>query len=232
MARKSAVPAMNPCRRFATAVCGLQQFEEPTSSPPTTRRLQAAGTGSAARLAVVRWGLLAATVLWLVPTARSQPVAEVPAALRPDPVDAAVVAGVRYLVRSQDVSGMIQDADKRQTHGVAMTGLAVMAMAAAGHQPADKSPSGDAMRRAVAFLLRSDIQAQSGYFGGRDGSRMYGHGIVTLALTELLGMGADKVQDGLLRERAQRGVNLILAAQRVKKHDPRFIGGWRYAPDA
>ena len=127
---------------------------------------------------------------------------------------------------------MVQDADKRQSHGVAMTGLAVMALAAAGHQPVDKNPAGEAMRRAVAFLLRADIQAQSGYFGGRDGSRMYGHGIVTLALTELLGMGADKVQDGLLRERAQRGVSLILAAQRVKKHDPRFIGGWRYSPDA
>lgn len=170
--------------------------------------------------------------LWLGATSYGQTSSEIPAALRPDPVDAAVAGGVRYLTRSQDVSGMIQDADKRQSHGVAMTGLAVMAMAAAGHQPADKSPSGDAMRRAVAFLLRADIQAQSGYFGGRDGSRMYGHGIVTLALTELLGMGADKVQDGLIRERAQRGVSLILAAQRVKKHDPRFIGGWRYAPDA
>lgn len=171
-------------------------------------------------------------MLWLAPPIYSQPALEIPAALRPDPVDAAVAAGVRYLTRSQDASGMVQDADKRQSHGVAMTGLAVMALAAAGHQPVDKNPAGEAMRRAVAFLLRVDIQAQSGYFGGRDGSRMYGHGIVTLALTELLGMGADKVQDGLLRERAQRGVSLILAAQRVKKHDPRFIGGWRYSPDA
>ena len=176
--------------------------------------------------------MAAAAALWLAWPAYSQPAFEIPAALRPDPVDAAVAGGVRYLTRVQDGSGMIQDADKRQSHGVAMTGLAVMALAAAGHQPADKTPSGEAMRRAVAFLLRADIQAQSGYFGGRDGSRMYGHGIVTLALTELLGMGADKVQDGLLRERAQRGVSLILAAQRVKKHDPRFIGGWRYSPDA
>jgi len=84
----------------------------------------------------------------------------------------------------------------------------------------------------VVFLLRPDVTSANGYFGQKDGSRMYGHGIVTLTLTELLGMGVDKTQDGLLRDRAQRGVNLILAAQRVRKHDPRFIGGWRYSPDA
>lgn len=158
--------------------------------------------------------------------------AEPPPALRPDRVDTVVKAGADYLVRAQLPDGMIQEKDKRENHGVAMTALALMGLASVGHQPADKSPEGEAMRKAVAFLLRPDVQLASGYFGQRDGSRMYGHGIVTLALTELLGMGADKAQDGLLRDRAQRGVNLILAAQRVKKHDPRFIGGWRYSPDA
>ncbi|MFM8470708.1 MAG: hypothetical protein ACKODH_12220 [Limisphaerales bacterium] len=158
--------------------------------------------------------------------------AEPPPALRPDRVDTGVAAGVNFLVRAQWPDGMIQEKDKRENHGVAMTALALMGLASVGHQPADKTAEGEAMRRAVAFLLRPDVQAASGYFGQRDGSRMYGHGIVTLALTELLGMGADKAQDAQLRERAQRGVNLILAAQRVKKHDPRFIGGWRYSPDA
>ena len=158
--------------------------------------------------------------------------AEPPPALRPDPVDAAVKAGVGYLVRSQLPDGMIQEKDKAANHGVAMTALAVMGLASVGHLPADRTAEGEALRRAVIFLLRPEVTPANGYYGQRDGGRMYGHGIVTLALTELLGMGADKVQDGLLRERAQRGVNLILAAQRVKKHDPRFIGGWRYSPDA
>lgn len=158
--------------------------------------------------------------------------AEVPAVLRPDRVDVAVQAGVGFLVRSQLADGMIQEEDRRKNHGVATTALALMGLASVGHQPADKTPEAEVMRRALAFLLRQDGQAANGYFGQKDGSRMYGHGIVTLALTEMLGMGADKAQDALLRDRAQRGVNLILAAQRVKKHDPRFIGGWRYSPDA
>ena len=167
--------------------------------------------------AVVSWGGLAA---------------EVPVQLRPDRVDQMIAKGVAFLVRSQQADGMIQVRDKAQQHGAAMTGLSLMALAAVGHQPVDKTPEGEAMRRALGYLLRPDAQSVSGYFGQRDGSRMYGHGIITLALTELLGMGVDKAQDGLLRERAQRGVNLILAAQRVKKYDGRFIGGWRYSPDA
>jgi hypothetical protein len=158
--------------------------------------------------------------------------AEPPPGLRPDRVDAVVKAGAGFLVRAQMPDGMIQDKDRRENHGVAMTALALMGLASVGHQPADKTTEGEVMRKAVAFLLRPDVPGASGYFGQRDGSRMYGHGIVTLALTELLGMGADKAQDAMLRDRAQRGVNLILAAQRVRKHDPRFIGGWRYAPDA
>jgi hypothetical protein len=158
--------------------------------------------------------------------------AEPPVALRPDPVDSAVRAGVGFLVRAQLPDGMIQERDKVGTHGVATTGLSVMALAGVGHLPADKSSEGEAIRRAVGFLLRSDVTPANGYYGQKDGGRMYGHGIVTLALTELLGMGMDKAQDAGLRERAQRGVNLILAAQRVRKHDARFVGGWRYSPDA
>lgn len=158
--------------------------------------------------------------------------AEPPVVARLDRVDSVIKAGAGYLVRSQLPDGMIQDQDKRETHGVAMTALALMGLASVGHQPADRTTEGEAIRKAVVFLLRPDVMGAGGYFGQRDGSRMYGHGIVTLALTEMLGMGADKAQDALLRDRAQRGVNLILAAQRVRKHDPRFVGGWRYAPDA
>jgi len=45
-ARSPAVSALKPCRRFAIAVHGEQQFEAASSSSPATRRLQIAGTGS------------------------------------------------------------------------------------------------------------------------------------------------------------------------------------------
>ncbi len=178
------------------------------------------------------WRHLALLAAWTLIGCFTVLAAEPPPALRPDRVDTMVKGGTGFLVRAQLPDGMIQDKDKRENHGVAMTALGLMGLASVGHQPVDKSTEGEVMRKAVGFLLRPEAPGANGYFGQRDGSRMYGHGIVTLALTELLGMGMDKVQDGLLRDRAQRGVNLILAAQRVKKHDPRFIGGWRYSPDA
>ena len=183
--------------------------------------------GARCKLAALAIQLTAACFLAL-----ESPGAEPPPALPPDRADAALRAGAAYLLRTQWPDGMIQEKDKRESHGVAVTALALMGLASLGHQPADKTSEGEAMRRALAFLLRPDLQLANGYFGQKDGSRMYGHGIVTLTLTELLGMGADKAQDALLRDRAQRAVSLILAAQRVRKHDPRFIGGWRYSPDA
>lgn len=158
--------------------------------------------------------------------------AEPPVVQRPDRVEEMVQAGVGFLVRAQQPDGMIQEKDKRDNHGATMTALALMALASVGHQPADRTTEGEVMRKAVTYLLRPEGQTVGGYFGQRDGSRMYGHGIMTLSLTELMGMGGDKAQDAMIRERAQRGVNLILASQRVRKHDARFIGGWRYSPDA
>jgi hypothetical protein len=87
------------------------------------------------------------------------------------------------------------------------------------------------MRKALAYILRPDGQEDDGYFGKDDGSRMYGHGITALMLAEMLGMGADAEQDRVLREKCQKAINLILAAQKVKK-DPNNQGGWRYTPDA
>ncbi|NJR31992.1 MAG: hypothetical protein HC778_02860, partial [Chamaesiphon sp. CSU_1_12] len=50
---------------------------------------------------------------------------------------------------------------------------------------------------------------------------MYGHGIVSLALAEMLGMGFDKAQDRLLRDRVRKAVDLILRAQLIRKREPR-----------
>jgi len=149
-------------------------------------------------------------------------------------VDAAVNRAIAFLISEQDKDGAMNDRDKRHNNNNPMTALALMACAAVGHQPTDRSREGEAMRRAVNFLLAADQTGRDrdGYFGGRDGSRMYGHGITTLALTEMLGMGVGKEQDRLLRERSQKAVELILRSQRVKKYDARFEGGWRYTPES
>ena len=60
-------------------------------------------------------------------------------------------------------------------------------------------------------------QDEIGYFG-KDGGRMYGHGIVTLTLAEMLGMGLDEKMDDQIREKCQSAIDLILRSQKVQKN--------------
>jgi hypothetical protein len=146
-----------------------------------------------------------------------------------DKVDEALVKGTQYLLSIQDpVSGGIHN---KMRHETAMTSLSLLALASCGHQPSDPTPEGAAMKKALGFVLRPEAQDKEGYFGQADGSRMYGHGITTLMLAEMLGMGADTAQDDLIREKARRALDLILRAQKVSKSDNNR-GGWRYAPDS
>ncbi len=93
----------------------------------------------------------------------------------------------------------------------AMTSLAIMAMAAVGHQPSDRASRAPLMKKALSFVLRPDRREVQGYFGGRDGSRMYGHGITTLMLSEMLGMGVDAQMDQVIRDRCRLAVEMIKA---------------------
>ena len=144
-----------------------------------------------------------------------------------DLTDAAVDKAIDYLVTQQRDDGSITD----ERHETTMTSLAIMAMASVGIQPVDLDHRGPAMRRALAYVLQEDRQNKEGYFGDRDGSRMYGHGITTLMLTEMLGMGVDSEQDRLIHERCQKAIDLILSSQNVEKQ-LQYRGGWRYYPTA
>ncbi len=87
------------------------------------------------------------------------------------------------------------------------------------------------MKRGLQFVLGPNRQDGAGYFGASDGSRMYGHGIVTLMLTEMIGMGGDDQTDDAIHDACQKAIDLIARSQRAKK--PAFAkGGWRYTPDA
>ncbi|TWU66385.1 hypothetical protein V7x_19510 [Crateriforma conspicua] len=145
----------------------------------------------------------------------------------PDEVDNAVSEAVDYLVNRQGQNGSIAD---RQNE-VAMTSLAIMAMASVGVQPDRQTDRGKAMTRAMEFVLKPDNQDANGYFGRRDRSQMYGHGIITLMLTEMLGMGIDVDQNVRMHKALEQAIGLILQAQKVKKRSS-MQGGWRYAPDS
>lgn len=145
----------------------------------------------------------------------------------------AVQSGVRHLISIQHKDGSIHD----RGHETAMTALSVMAMASIGIQPSDPGLEGVAMRRAIDYVVnqepasRQPRQDSQGYFGRADGSRMYGHGIITLMLTEMVGMGVDERQDRQIRAALDAAIGTILSAQAVRK-PPAYQGGWRYAPDS
>lgn len=150
-----------------------------------------------------------------------------------DPSDDAMAKACRYLMAQQDEQGGIsqREKDRGGRHITAMTSLSLLAFAAVGTQPGDESPEGKSMRNALNFVLRPENQEPDGYFGAKDGSRMYGHGVVTLMLAEMLGMGTDVAQDELIRIKCRKALDLILRAQKVPKSEPNR-GGWRYQPDS
>lgn len=194
--------------------------------------MTASPTSAWRMLTVPRHGVIALTACVLVLSAgyRSCPADDPPAdtAISPfekDDVDRSVDRAIDYLLRQQKENGAIHD----RGHDTTMTSLSLMAMASVGIQPSDPDRRGQAMKRALDFVLSAERQDSDGYFGRQDGSRMYGHGITTLMLTEMLGMGATDEQDQQIHDRCQKGIDLILSAQKVRK-SVNAQGGWRYTP--
>ena len=144
-----------------------------------------------------------------------------------DKTDSAIDKGIAYLISKQRADGAITD----RSHDTTMTALSIMAMASVGVQPGDPGVEGQAMEKALEFVLRDDRMDDKGYFGAKDGGRMYGHGIITLMLTEMLGMGANEQQDKRIHDRCQKAIDLILSSQKEKKSH-QAQGGWRYTPNA
>ena len=145
---------------------------------------------------------------------------------KPDEVDKAIESGIEFLLSNQKDNGAIYD----RGNPTAITALSVMSLAAVGHLPIHPNANGKAMAKALEFLLLEKNQDEVGYFG-KHGGRMYGHGIVTLTLTEMLGMGMDEETDESIRDRCQKAIDLILRSQKVQKNQAQQ-GGWRYSPDA
>ncbi|MCM8525129.1 MAG: terpene cyclase/mutase family protein [Lentisphaeraceae bacterium] len=144
-------------------------------------------------------------------------------------VDTSIEKALDYLIKKQKSDGSIYD----HNHSVTMTSLAIMEFAASGHQPDDPTQEGESMRKALDFVLQEKHQDNTGYYGRSDNSRMYGHGIITLMLAEMTGMGIDKKQDDIIRKRLEKAIQLILWSQKQKnKNDKRQYGGWRYEPNS
>jgi hypothetical protein len=152
-------------------------------------------------------------------------------------VDHAVERGIAFLMTQQDPkSGAINNPGFGDRLAVTNSALSIMAFASVGYTPRDPTPQGRVMARALAFVLHEDNQLASGpaagFMGTKDTGRMYGHGIITLMMAEMLGMGEDEAQDRAIRDRLAKAIDLIVRSQMVPKSSPVYIGGWRYEPSS
>lgn len=140
----------------------------------------------------------------------------------PRRLEQSVERGLAYLAHRQRPDGSFEGAGPR----LAMTGLALLAFLSNGHTP-EFGRYGDVVRRAGDHLLSH--MPSDGYIGRIDGSRMYGQGIITLALAELYGVELDPVRRRAIRQAVGLATEVILRAQDVPKPE-HHAGGWRYEP--
>ncbi len=142
--------------------------------------------------------------------------------------EAAVNKGLAYLATHQESDG--HWASGGYSADVGITGLALLAFLAAGHQPG-RGRYGLVMSEAVDFLascIRTDGQyAAAGLVRSPNGGPpMYGHGFATLALSEVYGMNPKRHD---LKVKVQAAIKLIEDTQTLDGQRARD-GGWRYQP--
>ena len=146
---------------------------------------------------------------------------------------------VKWLVEQQKPSGYFTEQRGEQpvkrgdlpAHSAAMTSLAIMGLTSVGSMPGDPTPEGRAVAKALKFMVDYVQPDENGYLGRSDRSRMYGHGIISLMIMEMLGMSQDEEVDRKLHTMAEGAVKLILQSQKVPKSDSNK-GGWRYEPQS
>lgn len=154
-------------------------------------------------------------------------------------VKTCVEKAVGWLLKQQQPAGHFSEQKSNQqprpgdvpSHSAAMTSLALMGLASVGHLPGTSSPESIAAQKGLKFIVDHVEPDENGYLGRSDRSRMYGHGIMTLMLTEMLGMSPDEATDKKVREMAEKGIKLILRAQQTPKSEANR-GGWRYEPSS
>jgi len=106
--------------------------------------------------------------------------------------------GTKFLIKNQRTDGAIYHTTGTQ-HATTMTSLAILALLSSGHTPTEHTLEGEALRKALPYVLDSGVEYSqfpgSIYFGQKDNSRMYGHGITTLMLSQIAGMTKDEEMD-------------------------------------
>ncbi len=115
-----------------------------------------------------------------------------------------------------------QRADGSWSENPAISGLVMTAFMSCGHVPGE-GPYGELLQKGLDHILTR--QEANGSFAAH--GQMYGHGIITLMLAEVVGMSDNpKAKDALAK-----AIAITLRAQNVQK-DAHNAGGWRYGVDS
>ena len=128
----------------------------------------------------------------------------------------AVLAGLRYLARTQNRDGSWSGTGG-YARNVGISALATMAFMANGSQPG-RGEFGANIDRGLDFVLAS--VRRDGYITAGGRSRMYEHGFATLLLGQAYGM----------TQRQDIAEKLRLAIAVIQRSQKRVDGGWRYDP--
>ncbi|MCG3147021.1 MAG: hypothetical protein PCFJNLEI_00457 [Verrucomicrobiae bacterium] len=140
-------------------------------------------------------------------------------------VEAAVDAGVRWLVKNQVTTGPDAGSWEGTQYQTTVASLAGLALLANGHLPG-LGEAGKTVERAMKYVQAS--MTPEGFVGTR-GNSMYVHAICTLFGLAYLGMSPVAEQEQELAAWCRKSVALIVASQKVRKSDVER-GGWRYVP--
>lgn len=140
------------------------------------------------------------------------------------PRDTAISSGLVWLRTQVKADGSLAEGENR----IALTSLGLMAHLATGITPKHRE-HGPFLVKGLNWVL--DQQDSTGYFGKNDNSRMYGHGITTLLLSQALGMTSEPALEERLRQAVDKAILLTVAAAKVNKSEG-HRGGWRYHPSS
>ncbi len=137
--------------------------------------------------------------------------------------DEAVEKALAWLARNQAKDGSWRSEGQVGTYQMAMTGLAGLALLAAGHSPG-RGRFGLNIERAIEFVLKH--QDSDGLIvSGNDGQQMYGHGFAMTFLAEAYGMNPGA-------ESTQRVKRALARAVRKTQQSQSNRGGWYYSPNS
>jgi Prenyltransferase and squalene oxidase repeat len=154
-------------------------------------------------------------------------------------LDSAIDRALAWLATQQQPDGSFPTHSQGQP---GVTSLCVLAFMAHGHVPGDGT-YGERLTKATRYIMACQqpnglvtLEGPEGLTLTRDinyeigVTAAYNHGISSLTLSEIYGMGQQK-EAAQLSARIKKALAATLEMQRWPKDEPHDVGGWRYVVD-